>query len=283
MRSFIAFAVCITLFSACNKTGDQGAVLVEVGDKQLSLNELMEVIPDNTSAEDSMALADRYIQDWILEQIIVARAEQNLSEDKQDFEELIENYRKSLLIYSYEQEWVRQKLDTLVSDPDIEAYYDQNEKNFQLKDYIVKVKFCAIAADSKNIPPLRKLFNSAKPEDLVRWQQMCVDIGASHYFDEDRWMLWDDFIKQVPLEVYDIEGFLKRKKSVEFEKDNNLYMITITDYQLSGSRSPLSFEKEKIRNMIINRRKMELLENMRRDLRAKAESDGEIKLYNKKK
>jgi hypothetical protein len=141
------------------------------------------------------------------------------------------------------------------------------------------VKFTAIAADSKQIGALKKVFNSTKPEDLVKWQQLCVDIGASYYFNEEEWMKWDEFIKQIPLEVYDIEGFLKKKNTIEFEKDNNLYLISITDYQLAGSRSPLSFESEKIRAMIVNKRKLTLLDTMRKDIYAKAQQDGEIKLY----
>jgi len=277
------FLAAMFLMWACNKNDDQGAVLVEVGDKQLTINQLMEVIPDNTSSADSAGLAEHYIQDWITEQLIIAKAESSLPEEKKNFEQLIENYRKSLMIYTYEQEWINQKLDTSVTDQEIEEYYVQNEKNFQLKDYIVKVKFCAIAADSKFITQLKKLFYSEKPEDLVKWQQTCVDIGASHYFDEDHWMLWDEFVKQVPLEVYDIESFLKKKKSVEFEKENNLYMIVITDYQLSGGRSPLSFEKEKIKSMIINKRKLQLLDSMHQDIYAKSVQEGEVKKYYEKK
>jgi len=254
-----------------------------VGDKKLTINDLMEVIPDNSNSADSIALSERYIQDWIMEQLVINKAEEGLSEDKKNFDLLIENYRKSLLTHTYEQEWIRQKLDTTISEEEIEKYYNDNEKNFQLKDYIVKVKFSAIASDSKNINALKKLFYSEKPEDLVKWEQLCVDIGVSYYFDEDHWMLWDEFIKQVPLEVYDVEAFLKKKKTVELEKDNNLYFIAITDYQLSGSRSPLSFERDKIRSMILNRRKLQLLDDMRRDLYAKATQDNVIKTYFGKK
>ncbi len=279
---FLFLSACL-IFSACNKNDDQDAILVEVGDKKLTLNQLMEVIPDNSDATDSTALADRYIQEWIMEQLIVSKAEESLPEDKKDFTQLIENYRKSLLTYAYEQEWVSQKLDTIVTDDEIEKYYNDNDKNFQLKGYIVKVKFCAVAAGSKAYPQLKKLFYSIKPEDHVKWEQMCVDIGASYYFNEDHWLLWEEFMKQVPLEVYDIEAFLKNKKTIEFEKDNNQYLLTITDYQLNGSRSPLSFETDRIRSMIINRRKLELLDTMRRDLYARAQQENMVKThYNKK-
>lgn len=281
MKELCAILLVCSIVS-CNWGDDRADVVAEMGGKQLTWNEISEVVPDNSSPEDSAALADRYLRDWITKQLIISKAETSLPDDLKSFEEMIENYRSSLLIYAFEQEWVRQKLDTVVSDQEIQEYYTDNEKNFQLKDYILKVKFTAIANDSKQIPAIKKLFNSPKPEDLVKWQQLCVEIGASHYFNEEEWMKWDDFVKQIPLDVFDVEGFLRKKGPIEFEKGTNLYLISITDYQLAGSKSPLSFERDKIRAMIINKRKMSLLETMRQDIYAKAEKDGEIKIYNKK-
>jgi hypothetical protein len=280
MRFYFLFVIaCVSLLSSCDWADNRAELIAEIGDKTLTRKEVSDVVPDNSSPDDSAALADHYIHDWITKQLIISKAESNLPEELKSFEEMIENYRSSLLIYAFEQEWVRQKLDTVVSDQEIEQYYNDNEKNFQLKDYILKVKFTAIAADSKQIGALKKVFNSTKPEDLVKWQQMCVSIGASYYFNEEEWLKWDEFIKQIPLEVYDVEGFLRKKNTIEFEKENNLYLISITDYQLAGSKSPISFEREKIRSMIINKRKLALLETMRTDIYSKAQQDGEIKLY----
>lgn len=280
MRVYFLFAIaCVSILSSCDWADNRAELIAEIGDKTLTRKEVSDVVPDNSSPDDSASLADHYIHDWITKQLIIAKAESNLPEELKSFEEMIENYRSSLLIYAFEQEWVRQKLDTVVSDQEIEQYYNDNEKNFQLKDYILKVKFTAIAADSKQVGALKKVFNSSKPEDLVKWQQMCVDIGASYYFNEEEWLKWDEFIQQIPLEVYDVEGFLRKKNTIEFEKENNLYLISITDYQLAGSKSPLSFEREKIRSMIINKRKLSLLETMRTDIYSKAQQDGEIKLY----
>lgn len=272
--------VAVSCFvTACNKFGNKDAILAEVGDKQLTWKELMEIIPDNSTPEDSIQLAERYVENWLKEQVVLAKAEESLAEEKKDFETLIENYRKSLLIYTYEQEWIKQKLDTIVSEQEIVDYYDSNEKNFELKNYIVKVKFCAINMDNKMLPSLKKLFYSVKPEDFVKWEQLCVDLNASYYFNEDKWLLWEDLVKQIPLQTMDIEAFLNKNKNFEFDKDNNIYLLTITDYQLSGSKSPLDFEREKIRDMIINRRKMELLDRMKEDLYNKALTDKKIKTF----
>lgn len=275
---FLSF-VTIALSACIFKRTDENAV-VKVGDHVLTWTTLMDVIPDNSSPEDSIELAERFIQDWVKEQLVLRKAELELAEEKRNFDELIENYRKSLLTYTFEQEWVKQKLDTVVTEKEIEDYYLDNENNFELRNYIVKVKFCAVSIDhKKQLPQLKKLFLSVKEEDYAKWEQMCVELGASYYFNEDKWLLWDEFIKQVPLEVMDVEAFLKRHQALEFEKDNNVYFLMITDYQLSGSRSPLSFERERIKTMILNKRRVTLLENMRNDLYLKALQENEVKTY----
>lgn len=275
---FLSFVMIVS--SGCGNKKTEDAIVVQVGDKTLTWTTLMDVIPDNSSAKDSTELAERFIQDWVKEQLVIRKAENELAEEKRNFDELIDKYRKSLLTYTFEQEWVKQKLDTIVSDQEIEDYYLENEQNFELRNYIVKVKFCALSIDhKKQLPQLKKLFLSVKEEDYVKWEQMCVELGASYYFNEDKWLLWEDFIKQVPLEVVDVEAFLKKNKTIEFEKDNNQYFIMITDYQLSGSRSPLGFERDKIKSMIINKRRLNLLETMRNDLYQKALQDNEVKTY----
>jgi hypothetical protein len=277
------FIFCLIISYACNKNASNDAIVARVGDKYLYWSELGEIIPNNASPEDSIMLCETYVGNWIREQIVLKQAEENLAEEKKNFDELIENYRKSLLTYSYEQELVRQKLDTVVSNEEVEKYYDENIQNFELKDYIVKVKFCAISEDSKDLKLMKKLFYSTKPEDFGKWEALCIEKQASYYFDEDRWMLWEDLIKKIPLEVFDVESFLKRNKSVELERNGSLHMIMFLDYQLSGSRSPLSFERENIKSMILNRRKIDLLNRMREDVYQQALQSKEIENFISKK
>ncbi|MFM7731260.1 MAG: hypothetical protein ACKO6L_09490 [Flavobacteriales bacterium] len=275
-----AFLICglVLLQTSCGSKKN-GAVIAEVDGKQLTLEEIMRIVPDNSTAEDSAQLVERYIKDWATQQLLVAKAEETLSDEQQSFSERIEEYRLSLLTHAFEQEWVRQKLDTNVTEAEIQAYYDANEGNFELKDYIVQVKFCAVAKDGKLVEQVRKLFQSALPEDLGKWQQTCVDAGASFYFEEGEWMSWVDFIRQVPLEVYNIESFLQTNKNIEFAKENTLYLIQFLKYQLRGSKSPLSFEKERIANMIINKRKQDSLAALRKDMYEQALQNGSIKTY----
>ncbi|MDZ4824721.1 MAG: peptidyl-prolyl cis-trans isomerase [Flavobacteriales bacterium] len=283
--NFFLFMMLATMpvVVSCNKKSDEAALVARVGDKELTWEQLKSLIPDNSSVQDSAMLAESYISGWLKEQVVITKAELNLAPDQQNFDELMESYRKSLITYSYEQELIEQKLDTIISEQEILKYYNNNIENFQLKDYIVKVKFCAINSEHDQIKLLKKLFASQKPEDLVKWEQFCVENNATYYFREDEWLLLDELLMQVPLQVFDAEAFLKKNRNIEFEKDNNLYLLTITDYQLSGSASPLSFERNKIRSLILNFRKTELLSRMRDDLYSEALQKNEIEFFYKNK
>jgi hypothetical protein len=284
MRKGILFILLAAFFgNACNKNQASDAIVAQVGEKTLTWAELEDVIPNNSSPEDSINLSETYIKDWVREQVVLRQAEENLSDEQKNFDELIENYRKSLLTYSYEQELVRQKLDTNVNEEEIEKYYNDNIKNFELKDYIVKVKFCALSSDSKDLKQMKKLFYSTESGDLVKWEALCIEKQAAYYFDEDRWMLWEDLVQKIPLEIFDVESFLKKNKSIELERNGNTHFISFLDYQLSGSQSPLSFEREKIKDMIINKRKIELLTRMREDLYQQAMEKKEVEIFTNKK
>lgn len=279
-RCRIAFLLSLQLFfTRCAHDSNEATVAV-YGDSQLYWSEVAAVVPDNISSEDSISLADKYIKDWLVRQIIIEAAENGLSEEQMQFDKMVSDYANSLKIHAFEEEWVRQKLDTNVSDDEIKRYYDEEEANFELKQFLVKIKFTSVASDYRQLPVLKKLFFSDRPEDLVKWQQSCVAAGASSFMSEEEWMTWDEFLKQVPIEIYDVAAFLKRQKKLEFEKDGSLYLIRFIDVKLSGTASPIEFEKTRIINLILNRRKRQLLDQMRLDFYTKAEAEKRIIKFN---
>ena len=96
MKRLCAILLVCSIVS-CNWGDDRADVVAEMGGKQLTWNEISEVVPDNSSPEDSAALADRYLRDWITKQLIISKAETSLPDDLKSFEEMIENYRSELI------------------------------------------------------------------------------------------------------------------------------------------------------------------------------------------
>lgn len=237
-------------------------------DRVLTWDEVGAVIPDASSPEDSAILAERYINDWLKEQVILHTAEQGLPDEKKQFEAELEAHRKALLTFAYENLFVQQRLDTLITDEEVLAFYEENQSIFSLNDYIVKVKFVVLPKDTPKgkLKQFRKLFESEDPEDLVALEQFCVNNGAAYYIDIENWMYFEELLTKVPIDVYNIESFLKSTRSAEFEEGGKSYYIKFLAYELKDAVSPLPLVSNNIKSMILNRRKRDLLVKMRDDL-----------------
>ncbi|MFT4779774.1 MAG: hypothetical protein ACJAU0_002402 [Flavobacteriales bacterium] len=284
MRNIGVYVFLLTASISCQpgqpeNQVEKGIAAVAYG-KRLSWDEIASIVPDNASEEDSSALAERFVNEWLKEQAILSQAEANLSEGEKNFDEELANYRKNLITFAYENKYVQQRLDAVISADEILNYYESNQEIFGLKDYIVKVKFCILQSETPKLKKFRKLFESDASEDLVAVEQFCVDYGASYYLNIDNWMFFEELVSKVPLETYNIESFLRKNPKAEFEKGDKLYFVQVLDYKFKDSVSPLDLVQNQIRSLILNRRKKELLAKMREDLYKSALSSKEIeKLY----
>ena len=284
MRNIGVYVFLLTAFISCQTAQpenqvEEGIAALAYG-KRLSWDEIASIVPDNASEEDSSALAERFVNEWLKEHAILSQAEANLSEGEKNFDDELANYRKNLITFAYENKYVQQRLDTFISADEILSYYESNQEIFGLKDYIVKVKFCILQSETPKLKKFRKLFESDTSEDLVAVEQFCVDYGASYYLNIDNWMFFEELISKVPLETYNIESFLRKNPKAEFEKGDKLYFVQVLDYKFKDSVSPLDLVQNQIRSLILNRRKKELLAKMREDLYKSALSSKEIeKLY----
>ena len=258
--------VLLAALFGCQPASEPVDAVVTVYGKSLTWDEVRAAVPDHSLDEDSVLRANSFIHQWIKEQVVLARAEKNLSDDQMNFEKELEAYRNSLLIYAFENQVVRQKLDTLVSEAEIEEYYQENIENFELKDYILRVKYCILDSTTTVSDEFLKLFASDDAEDLVLFEQFCVDNRASYFIDEEKWLYLSNLLVEVPMQVYQPETFLKKNKSIHFQRDKHIYFLRILDYKLKDSVSPVSLQRDKIRNTILNKRKIALLSKMRDDL-----------------
>jgi hypothetical protein len=272
MKTAILVAFSFVLFACANDDATQvptdSSTAARAYDRVLTWAEVGAVIPDLSSPEDSAVLAERYINDWLKEQVLLHTAEQRLPDDQKQFEAELEAHRKALLTFAYENIFVQQRLDTLITDEEIQAFYDQNQSIFSLNDYIVKVKFAVLAKDTPKgkLKQFRKLFESEDPEDLVALEQFCVNNGAAYYIDIESWMYFEELLTKVPIDVYNIESFLKSTRSAEFEEGGKSYYLKLLAYELKDAVSPLPLVTNNIKSMILNRRKRDLLVKMRDDL-----------------
>ena len=284
----VGIAICLFLFSSCNKfkskeTVASDKVIARAFDKYLNLDDIRNIVPKGTSKNDSITIIRNFVENWVQQQVVLKKANDNLDDEKKNVEQKLEEYRNSLITYIYERELIRQKLDTSISESDIEKYYNENPNNFQLKDNIIKVIYFKIPKNAPKIDKVKNWYRSENPKDRKQLEEYCYQFASDYYFNEEEWLLFDDLLKKVPIETYDKEQFLKNNRYIEIPDSNAVYFVNIKGFKIKESQSPLSFEKENIRNLIINKRKLDLINEMQKAAYENALKENEVEIWLPKK
>lgn len=278
---YIFFISLLILGCTSSNNINEGSekVIAKVNDELLYESQLSEIVPKGIPANDSMEIIKKYIDNWIRETLVIQKAEDNLSDEQKNVEKQLKDYRNSLITYAYEKELVKQKLDTLVSDKEIEDYYNNNSSNFELKDNIIKVVYIKVNKKAPQIDKLKKWYKSDNPKDLEQLTGYCYQFAENFYLDGNSWLLFDDLLKEIPIQTYNKELFLQNNRFVEVSDSLHNYFVNIKGFKIKNSLSPLSFEKENIRNIILNKRKLELINQMKQDVYNDALNKNKIEIF----
>lgn len=254
-------------------------VVAECYGKYLYESDLRDVIPENIPVMDSVQRANAFIENWIQRQVLLHQAEANLSKDDLDFAKQVEEYRNSLVIYSYETQLIRQKLDTVVSEAEIERYYDEHKDNFQVRNTMVKTAYVIVDENCRQKDQFAKLLRDKDTLKLRNLDLLASAHAIKSHLDVDHWMRLDELTNTVHIEITNVESFLKRNKFVSLDWNDYTCMVRFVDYLLEESVSPLDLERQNIRNIILEQRKKSLLDRMKASLYEQARNDNAFEVY----
>ena len=273
--------VCVLLLQSCNLKSDdsKGVVVAECYGKYLYESDLMGVVAPGTDIVDSLNRVNAFVDSWIRRELLLHQAEKNLSKEQLDFSKQIQEYQNSLVIYAYETQLAEQKLDTVVTEEEIEAYYEQNKENFQLRQTMVRAAYVILKSDCEQKNDFQKIMRDSDTLMLQRLDIMATYYAVSSYLDVDNWLRLDELLKIIPIEIYNTESFLKKNRFVMFDKDDFTYLVRFEDYLMEEDISPLDMERENIRSMILMKRKKDLLDALKSRLYEKAAKDHAFEVY----
>lgn len=267
-KYFYIGLILITLFVSCDteKVVEEKLKVARVGSVHLYQEDLIKDIQSGLRNEDSLLFIDQLVSNWIEEQIVLQKAEEVLPQGAKDVNNRLEKYRKSLIIYAYEQQFIKERLDTAVSSIEVEEYYAAHKDDFMLKDYIVKALYLKISKGTPDVEKAQLHFKLEQETDVNEMRYYADLYAVQFHYDPEQWLFFEDVLKVIPLEGINTESFLRKKKKTMFEDENFIYFINITDFTLKDAISPLSFEKEKIKTILLNLRTIDLRNKLREDL-----------------
>ena len=266
------------VLSGCQETGPKELVVAKVGAEVLPLNEVLSAIPADMSPEDSAEQATNIIQAWINRKLMYDKARFNLDAAQLDIEQQVEKYRQELFIFEYEKEILNQKLDTSVTNQEIVSFYNENQGIFQLNDYILKVRYTKLAPNTPDLENVSMWLQSSDSTSQAKLKDYCHSY-AIKCFTDSNWIYFNELLRELPIEVYNKTAFLRSGKFVQFSDAEHLYLLYIIDTRSKNTLSPLTLETTRIKNLILNKRKIELLGKIRRSIYRDAISNGKAIIY----
>ena len=273
-----AAIIAALLLASCTSDRDASDKVVAVAyNDKLYWSDLRVVVPVASSPEDSAAIARRFLDNWARDRVMLHMAEQNLDKDQINVEAQLKAYRESLLTFAYEQALVLQNLDTVVSGSQVQEYYDKNIANFQLKDNIVRVRWFKLRGhDKKMIKRVEQLWRSNDREELHKLEVMLARQGTTIVDTHDDWIEFSTLQQQVPLRPENPTDWLQRQQKIVVDDPNGTYFVNFLDHRLKDSTSPIDMVDAQIRSIIINQRKLKLMERMREELYTNAVAQKDV-------
>ncbi len=277
---FLTFFLTTLFLFSCSQSQDvKEKPVAKVFEAELYPSNLENVVPYGIKGKDSVELIKKFIQQWIQNELVLNYAKKNLTDDQLNVEKEVEEYRKNLLIYNYQKELISQKLDTLVQQSEIEKYYNTYSSNFVLKDNIAHVYYIKLNKKTPGIEKVKRWYTSNNTKDIDNLRSFCIQFAENYFLDDNTWLLFDDILKEVPIENYNTELLLKNNTNIELADSSFVYFLRIKGYKIKNSISPLSFEKDNIKNIIINKRKLKLIDEMKREVYNQALENKDFEIF----
>ena len=281
-RSCLFLTLACIALSACNVISSivhDDQVVARVGSERLYRSELDKYIPGGSSPEDSAAIARQYINSWATGHLFQKTAEDRLSKEEKNVDKELEAYRRSLLRYRYEQRYIGDRLDTLITEAQLEEYYKAHAAALELPRPILKVRFVDIMSDSPNYDEILEKLPSEGGQDLKDLDSLAY-VSAPRFFDSsDTWMDAAVLAREFGTDYSTMLGKLKDKYIIfNYEDRGETRAAYVFAIQYKG-QAPLEFCRNSIRDNILSERKRELLNNLEQDLLKNAQDKKEFIIY----
>ncbi len=285
MKTGLKWLVIVFLLGlfACgpNRMNSEDVVLARVQDKYLNYSDIGDYIAPGANSNDSLQLVQSFVNAWVRNEILLQHAAKNLPDSLKDFDKQLEEYRNSLLLFQFKKLYVNQQLDTVISDEQIEEYYKQHFPDFQLKESIVQFSFVQMDENSPQLEMARDLFKNLEDTATKKLEveNFCIEYGVDYYTDDEKWIRFNDLLTKIPITTYNKSVFLKNNRFIELKDKPYVFFLYIKGFKVAEELSPLEFENEKIRKIILNRRKIILIENMESALFERAFQKKNFEIY----
>ncbi len=276
----IMFLCCLLLIS-CDyfKQDIQSLPIARVNETYLFKEDIKGLIFESTSKEDSLLIVSNFITRWATQQLLIDQAIINLPKDQQEsFDKLVTDYKMELYTESYKSTIVTQQLDSTIVNEELEQFYELNKQNFRLNDELLKVRYIHIAANFTKLSEIKKKFKRYDARDKIELTDLSIKFKAFN-LNDSIWIKNDVLLDALPILQANNNQVLKKSNFTELQDSLGLYLVKIEEVLKTNDIAPLSYVTPTIKQIILNKRKQELIKKLEKDITKDAIKNQRFELY----
>jgi len=283
IKKIVLILVNCSFLVSCQffKQTDDRTPIARVGESYLYKEDIENLVAEGTSVEDSTLLVNGYITRWATQLLLVDGAKRNLPENIQnEYNKLVNQYRNDLYTKAYVETLVKRNIDTAVSLSEALKVYENNKESFKLNEELVKLRYINISQNALNKEEVEKRFKRFEQDD----QQYLDSLGIqfrSYFLNDSIWIRAAQVAQKIPVVNADNKKeLLKKSNYIQLKDSLGLYLIQINDVLQQNDYAPLEYVRPTVNQIILNRRKLELIKQFEKDITKDAIKNNQFEIYN---
>ncbi len=279
---FIVSLSCVILLQSCNyfQTAEDQEVVARVNENYLYAEDIKSLVGEGISEEDSTMLVNDFIKRWATQQLLIDKAKFNLSiKQQKEFDELVSNYKNELYSKAYADAMVAKRLDTSFNQKEIEEYYNEHLENFRLNEDLVKLRFINLNTNL-DFDDVKRKFIRFNEEDKAELDKISLQF-KSYSFNDSVWVSTKSVYNRIiPLNDGNKSQLLKKSNFLQLEDSLEVYLVYVNDVLLRNDQAPLEYAVSTIKQILLNKRKANLVKELEKDITRDAIENKQFEIYN---
>ena len=271
---------CLALFVSCKETDDRIPV-ARVSDTFLYQEDIVGLVPEGSSSADSTAIVTSYINRWATQALLVDGANKNLPDEKQaDFDKLVQQYKKDLYTKAYLEALVQKNIDTNISDAQARAVYESNRETFKLNEELLQFRYIKIAENAINLDDIEERFRRFEQKDKIYLDSIALQF-KSYSLNDSVWINVSSITQKIPvITPNNKDQLLKKSNFIQLKDSLDLYLVQTKDVLFQNDLAPLEYVRPTIKQIVFNKRKLELVKELEKEITKDAIKNKQFEIYN---
>ena len=275
--------IIFVLVTSCHffKKVDDRKIIARVNDSYLYFDDIKDLVSEDTSKEDSILLVQNFINKWATQQLFVDGAMRNLSEEKQEaFDKLVIQYKNDLYTKAYIEALVKRSIDTAVTNQEAEKYYNLNKDVFKLNEDLLKFRYIHVNENIINYKDIEQKFKRFNLKDRKELDSLSIQF-KSYSLKDSIWVKASQVVDKISVITPENRNeLLKKSNFIQLKDSLGVYLMQINDVLLRNDTAPLEYVKPTIDQIVINKRKLEIIRELEKDITKDAIKNKQFEIYN---